>query len=79
MNLTVPIILVDKVPAYYCTRCKYKWFPKGLNPDKLADLGKKPHTCSKCRNAFWDEEPRDKESRKQAKDTLPKTGKKRGQ
>jgi hypothetical protein len=35
---------------YACTRCGWKWTPRGNSPDP-------PHACARCRSAYWQTAP----------------------
>lgn len=58
----VPIDRIDGVPAYRCTRCGYRWFPRNLSPENLNDIGEPPPKCAnrKCQSPYWNRERKNK-------------------
>jgi hypothetical protein len=45
-----PKCVAGKFGKYTCTRCGWKWTPRGGCPDP-------PHACARCRTAYWQTAP----------------------
>src|SRR6267154_3260982 len=45
-----PKYAAGKFGKYACTRCGWKWTPRGNCPDP-------PHACARCRTAYWQTPP----------------------